>query len=88
MGGKPRKEPQKKPLTYGDLISGFDRIDMRKDFWEVTRRLHPGHATKEFKMAITGVSYQFLPRKSKHGGRHRMTLVVEYIDDIDEGYNE
>ena len=41
MGGKPKK----KPLTYNDLINGFDRFHMGSEIWEVTRRLMPEHAT-------------------------------------------
>jgi len=50
MGGKKRVKPEEKPLTYGDLISGWDRFSVGDEIWEVTRRLMPDHATKEFGM--------------------------------------
>lgn len=75
MGGKPRK----KPLTYGDLISGFDRVKMGHEIWEVTRRLMPEHQTKEFGMVITSYGEKPILRGVNKGGT-RVTISVDYID--------
>lgn len=79
MGGKPRA---KKPTTYDDLLTGWDRLNVGNEFWEVRRRLHPNHKTKEFRMAITKFSEQRITRGVNKGG-HRVTLTIEYIDDQD-----
>jgi hypothetical protein len=80
MGGKPRK----KPLTYGDLISGFDRIGIGTnektqtgEFWEVTRRLMPNHPVKEFGMAIQSWGEKRILRGVNKGGT-RVTIVIDY----------
>lgn len=84
MGGKPRKKPRSQ-LTFEDLISGFDRIDIGGEFWEVVRRLGPDHKTKEFKMGITRGEYKRITRGPNKGG-HQMTLTVVYMDDTDEAW--
>lgn len=76
MGGKPRA----KPLTFDDLIHGYDRMEVGSEIWEVRRYLLPGHKAKEFKMGITRGNYLCLKHKK------RMVLTVEYIDDTDPGY--
>jgi len=82
MGGKPRKKPRSQ-LTFDDLISGYDLMNTGAEIWKVTRFLLPEHRTKEFGMKIVKANYQRLTRGMNKGG-HRMTLVVEYIDDSDK----
>ena len=83
MGGKPRKEPERKQLTFGDLISGWDRLKIGNEYWEVTRRLMPDHAAKECGMVITAWEEKRILRGINKGG-HRVKITVEYIDDVDK----
>lgn len=75
MGGKTRK----KPLTFGDLISGWDRLKVGNEIWEVTRRLMPDHRTKEFGMVITAYGEKRILKGVNKGGT-RVTITVDYID--------
>jgi hypothetical protein len=83
MGCKKRVKPEEKPVTYGDLISGWDRFSVGDEVWEVTRRLMPDHAAKTFGMVITAWEETRILRGVNKGG-HRVKITVEYIDDIDK----
>lgn len=79
MGGKPRKKPQTKPLTFDDLIQGYDLFKVPGEIWKVTRYLMPEHKTKEFGMAIVGWETKPILRGVNKGGR-RCVLTLDYID--------
>ena len=80
MGMKPRKKAE-------EPISGYDSVLLGTEQWTVIRKLVPGHRTKEFAMEITRGNYQLVTRGPSKG-RHRMTLVVEYVDDVDRSGNK
>jgi hypothetical protein len=90
MGGKPKK----KPLTFFDLSSAYDRISLNwnkekktGEFWEVWRRLGPNNKAKKTKMAITGLNESRIMR-GPNKGCWKMVLTVIYADDTDEGFDE
>ena len=76
MGGKPRKEP----LTFDDLVQGYDLFNSPSgDIWKVTRYLPPTSPTKEFGMCFAGWEKTRIKRGVNKGG-WRITLKLDYID--------